>query len=225
VQVDRLPSFITGPQPQINASFEPSGHAGGGERSSRAPRAVRMASSRGMAAPATPRATISIRGMSRRHFATLSPPPRVVPAKAGTLHSAVSDGEAVRDFAEANLRIMNRRWLGSPPRLPLGGLAANRNPRCNTTAPAPAPAAGISRVLRGARDGANRLLGAPDMYRFEWSRQRNTVPSRYTLRLSSHSPSAEAQEPAPSLRSARHLPLFSALTHDGRREPGLRSNA
>jgi Domain of unknown function (DUF4167) len=54
--VDRLPSFITGPQPQINGSFEPNGHQGGGERFQ--PRRRRRPHGgprpEGIAAPATP---------------------------------------------------------------------------------------------------------------------------------------------------------------------------
>ena len=53
VSVDRLPSFITGPQPQINAS--PAGFEGnGGERFPRRRRRPHGPRPEGMAAPATP---------------------------------------------------------------------------------------------------------------------------------------------------------------------------
>src|SRR3979409_495382 len=53
--VDRLPSFITGPQPQINGGFEPSGHPGGGERfQPRRRRRPHGPRPEAMAAPAAP---------------------------------------------------------------------------------------------------------------------------------------------------------------------------
>jgi hypothetical protein len=52
VSVDRLPSFITGPQPQINGG--PGGFEGGGERFSRRRRRPHGPRPEGMAPPATP---------------------------------------------------------------------------------------------------------------------------------------------------------------------------
>jgi hypothetical protein len=53
--VDRLPSFITGPQPQINGgAFEPSGHPSGERFQPRRRRRPHGPRPEGMAAPATP---------------------------------------------------------------------------------------------------------------------------------------------------------------------------
>ena len=64
VSVDRLPSFITGPQPQISGG--PGGfEGGGGERFPRRRRRPHGPRPEGMAAPRPP-GTISIRGTSKR---------------------------------------------------------------------------------------------------------------------------------------------------------------
>jgi hypothetical protein len=52
--VDRLPSFITGPQPQINGGFEPNGHQPGERFQPRRRRRPHGPRPEGMAAPATP---------------------------------------------------------------------------------------------------------------------------------------------------------------------------